>query len=179
MKRGKQADGEMQPRAGVSNLRTGHKRRAVRNAGRAHGPAHRLSDVLVSLEIGVGTGRAEALDRSHHYLRIELVDFLPRKTQPVQHARAEVLHYDVALLQQVHEYRLALGTFHIDGNRALVAIEHREIKTVGIGHVAQLAARRVALRRLEFNHVCAHPCEQLRARRPGLHMCHVEDAHAL
>ena len=47
-----------------------------------------------------------------------------------------------------------------------------------LGHVAQLAARRVALRRLELDHVRAHPREQLRAGRAGLHVGHVENSYA-
>jgi hypothetical protein len=105
------------------------------------------------------------------------VDFLPAETEAVEHARPEVLHDDVALLQQVDEHRLAFSRFHVHSDRPLVAVEHGEIQAVGIGHVAQLAACGIALRIFEFDHVRAHPREQLRAGGPGLHVGHVEDAH--
>jgi len=61
----------------------------------------------------------------------------------------------------------------------LFAVQHGEVQAVGVRDVAQLAARRVALRVLELDDVRAHPREQLRARRPRLHMGHVENAYAL
>jgi hypothetical protein len=67
---------------------------------------------------------------------------------------------------------------HVHGNRPLVAVEHREIERVGIRHVAQLAARRVALRVLELDHVRAHPGEELRAGGTGLDVRHVQNAYA-
>ena len=176
--RREQTDREMQAGARVADLRARDERRAIGYAGGAHRAAHRLRHVLVRLEIGVRSARAEALDGAHHDLRIDLVDLLPREPEAVEHAGAEVLHDDVALLQQVDEDLLALRRLHVDGDRALVAVEHREVERVGVRHVAQLAARRVALRVLELDHVRAEPGEKLRAGRTGLHVCHVEDAYA-
>src|SRR2546425_11423320 len=81
-----------------------------------------------------------------------------------------------SLFQEIDEHLLALGALHVDGDRALVAVEHREVQAVGVRHVAQLASGRVALRVLELDDVRAHPGEELRARRPRLHVRHVEDA---
>src|SRR5262249_40117285 len=119
---GKQTDCQMQSSAGVADLRAGYERRTVGHAGRAHRTAHRLRDVLIRLELGVRAARAEALDRAHDDLRIDLADFFPREAEAVEHAGPEVLHDDVALLQQVDEYLLALGRLHVDGDRALVAV---------------------------------------------------------
>jgi hypothetical protein len=177
--RREQADREVKAGAGVADLRAGDKRRALGQAGRAHRAAHRLRDVLVGLELGVRAGRAEALDRAHHDLRVDALDLLPAEAEAVEHTGAEVLHDDVALLQEVDEHRLAVGALHVHHDRALVAVEHREIQAVGIRHVAQLPARGVALRRLELDHVGAQPREQLAARRPCLHVRHVEDSDAL
>src|SRR5678816_3073084 len=88
----------MQPGSGIADLRTGHKRRTIQSARSAHRAAHGLRNVFIRLEVGIRTRRSEALDRAHHYPWIDLVDLLPRKTEPVEHARAEVLHDDVCLL---------------------------------------------------------------------------------
>ena len=109
VQRAEQPDRQMQSGARVADLRAGDERRAVGHAGGAHRAAHRLRDVLVRLELGIRAARAEALDRAHHDLRIDLVDLLPREAEAVEHAGAEVLHDDVALLQQVDEHLLALG----------------------------------------------------------------------
>jgi hypothetical protein len=85
----------------------------------------------------------------------------------------------VAFFQQIDEHRLAFRALHVDRDRALVAVQHGEIKTVGIRHVAQLAARRITLRRLELDHVRAHPRQQLRACRARLHVGHVENTNTL
>jgi hypothetical protein len=49
--------------------------------------------------------------------------------------------------------------FHVHRNRALVAIQHGEVKAVRVGDIAQLTARRIALRVLELDDIRAHPCE--------------------
>ena len=179
VQRRQEADRQMQSRAGIADLRTRDERRAIRHTCRAHRPAHRLGDVLVGLELGIGPGGTKALDRAHHDLRVDLMDLLPGEAEPVQHAGAEVLHDDVALLQEVDEHSLALLRFHVHRDRPLVAVEHGEIKAVGVRHVAQLAAGRIALRRLELDDVRAHPGEKLRAGRPRLHVRHVEDPDSL
>ena len=62
---------------------------------------------------------------------------------------------------------LPLRVLGIDRDRALVAVEHREIEAVGALHVAQLAARDVAdARPLDLDAVGAHVGQKLRAGRP-------------
>jgi hypothetical protein len=177
MQRRQQADGQMQAGAGVANLRAGDERRALRRAGCAHCAAHRLGDVFIGLEIRIRPGRTESLDRTHHDARIDFVNLLPCEAETVEHARTKVFHDDVALLDQFLKDLFALGILHVHRDRALVAVQHGEVQAVGIRHIAQLPARRITLRRLELDHVRAHPGQQLRTGRPRLHMGHVEDAH--
>src|SRR5690606_27716736 len=132
--------------ARIADLSAGDEWRALGHARGAHRPAHRLRHVLVGLEFGVRPGRAEALDRAHDDLRIDLMYLLPGEAEAVEHTGAEVLHDDVARLEQIDEDLLAFGRFHVHGDRALVAVEHREVEAVGIRDIAQLPARGVALR---------------------------------
>ena len=68
----------------------------------------------------------------------------------------------------------------VDGDRSLVAVEHREIEAVGAFDVAQLSAGDIAHPRpLHLDDVGAHIGEELGAGRPRLHMGEVEDAHAV
>src|SRR5204863_8419298 len=62
------AEGEMQSRAGVADLRAGDKRRALAEAGGGRGTAGALRDVLIDLAVLVGPG-AEALHRGHNHAR--------------------------------------------------------------------------------------------------------------
>ena len=177
MQGAEQADGQMQAGTGIADLRPGDKRCAVRHAGGAHRAAHRLRDVFIGLEIRVRAAGAEALDRTHHDARVDLVNFFPGEAEAIEHAGAEVFHHDVALLQQVDEHFLALRRFHVHRDRALVAIEHGEIQRIRTGHIAQLAARGIALGRLELDHISTHPGQQLRAGRAGLDVSHVENSY--
>ncbi len=84
------------------------------------------------------------------------------------------------MLNQPVDDLLALGILGVDGDRALVAVEHREIEAVRAFDVAQLPARDVAdARPLDFDHVRPHITEQLGAGRARLHVCEVEHTHAV
>src|SRR6266567_3556897 len=68
----------------------------------------------------------------------------------------------------------------VDRDRALVAVEHREIEAVGTFHVAQLPTRDVTYAGpLDLDAVGAHVAQQLGAGRPRLHVGEVEDSHAI
>ena len=141
--------------------------------------ASALRDVLVDLAVLVGAG-AEALDRRDDHARIELVDVLPGEAHAVERAGRKVLHQHVAVPDQALDDLLALRVLAVDGDRALVAVEHREIEAVGAFHVAQLPARDVAdAGPLDLDHVGAHVAEELRAGRSRLHVGEVEDLHAV
>ena len=118
IKRGHDAEREMQPGAAIADLRAGDERRAVAEAGRRGRAAGALRHVLVDLAVLVGTG-AETLHRGHDHARIELVDVLPGQPHAVERAGGEILHQHVAFLDQPVEDFLALGMLGIDGDRAL------------------------------------------------------------
>ena len=179
VERGHDAEGEMQAGAAIADLRAGDQRRAVAEAGGGGGAAGALRDVLVDLAVLVGTG-AEALHRRDDHARVGLVDVLPGQAHAVERAGREILDQHVAMLDQPLEDFLALGMLGIDGDRALVGVEHREIEAVLPLHVAQLAARDVAdAGPLHLDAVRAHVAEQLRAGRTRLHVGEVEHLHAV
>jgi hypothetical protein len=169
----------MQPGAGVADLRTGDERRPVAEAGGGRGAAGALSDIFVDLAFLVRAG-AEALDRRHDHARVGLVDVVPGQSHAIEGAGREVLDQHVAVPDQPLEDFLALGVLGIDGDRPLVAVEHREIEAVLALHVAQLPAGHVAgTGPLHLDTVGAHVAEQLGAGRTRLDMGEIEDADAL
>ena len=122
----------------------------------------------------------EALDRSQDHLRVQLLDALPGKSHAVQRAGAEVLHHHVGLLDQLLQHFLAFLLLRVQGQGALVGVEHREVQRVGIGDVAQLAAGDVAgAGALDLDHVRAEPGQHLGAGRTGLDVGEVDDLEAL
>ena len=179
IERGDDAEGEMQAGAAVADLRAGDERRAVAEAGGGSRAAGALRDVLINLAVLVRAG-AEALHRGDDHARVELMDVFPGEAHAVERAGCEILHQHVAMLDQPVDDLLALRVLGVDGDRALVAVEHREIEAVRAFDVAQLPARDVAdARPLDLDHVGAHIAEQLGAGRARLHMREVEHAHAV
>ena len=163
----------------IADLRAGHERRTVAKSGGRCRTARTLSDVLVDLAVFVRSG-AEAFDRGNDHARIELVNVLEGEPHAVERAGREILHQHVAFLHQPVEDFLALRMLAVDRDRALAAIEHGEIETVGAFHVAKLAARDVAdAGPFHLDDVGAHEGEQLGAGRPRLHVREIEDAHTV
>src|SRR5208283_4680891 len=146
VERGDDPERQMQARPRVADLRPGHQRRAIVEAGRRCRASGALRDVLVHLAILVRSG-PETLDRGHNHARIERLDMLPGQTHPVERAGREIFYQDIATLHQRFQYFLAFRVLGIDRNRPLVVIEHREIQAVDAGYVAQLTTRDVALAR--------------------------------
>jgi hypothetical protein len=138
---------------------------AIAEAGGRRCAAGALRDVLIDLAVLIGTG-TEALDRGNDHLRVDLLDLLEREAHAIEHARSEVLDENVALFHQRGEDFLALRVLGVEGDRALVVVQHGEIQAVHIRHVLQLAAGDVAdAGAFDLDHVGAEPCQQLRAGR--------------
>src|SRR5262245_57637904 len=173
------AEREVQPGAGIADLRPRHQRRALAEAGGGGGAAGALGDVLVDLAVLVGSG-SEALDRGDDHARVELMNALEREAHAVEGAGREILHQHVAALDQARDDLRAPRVLGADRDRALVAIEHGEGQAVDIRDVAQLAAGDVAdPRTLDLDHVGAHVAEQLGAGGPRLHVGEIEHAYAV
>ena len=178
-KRRQDAGHEVDAGTRVADLGAGHGRRAVLEAGGGRRAAGALGDVLVDLEVLVGAG-PEALDRGIDQARVELLNMRPGKAHAVERAGREILHHDVADIDQLAEDLLALLGLGIEGEAALVAVQHREVEAVHVGQVAQLAARDVAApRQLDLDHVGPEPAQDLRARGARLDMGHVQNADPL
>jgi hypothetical protein len=122
----------------------------------------------------------EALHRRDDHLRVQLLDALPGEAHAVERAGAEVLDQHVAFADQRLEHLLALGLLGVQCQRALVAVEHREVQRVGIGNVTQLGAGDVARAgALDLDHVRAEPGQELRTGGAGLHVGEVDDLDAV
>src|SRR5262249_31351057 len=83
--RGNNSKGEVQPGAGVADLRAGHKRRPVEKAGGRRRTARALGDVLIDLAVLVRPG-TEPFDRGHDHARVEPVNVLPGQAHAVERA---------------------------------------------------------------------------------------------
>ncbi len=130
---------QMQASARITDLCTRHHRWAVVKTGCACRAAGTLRHVLVHLAVLVRP-RAEALDRGIDHARVDLLDALPGEAHAIERARRKVLHHHVAVFDQRGEDLLAVLALGVQGDAALVVIEHGEVQAVDVGNVAQLAA---------------------------------------
>ncbi len=153
-----------------------HRGGAVPETRRRRCAACALRHVLVHLQVVVVVTVREALHRGHDQLRVEFIQTFPREAHAVEGARAEVLYQHVRFTHQLFEHFLAFLRLRVQRQRALVAVEHREVQGIGVGDVAQLATRDVArTRALHLDHVSAEPGQQLGTSRAGLHVREVDD----
>src|SRR6185295_8998365 len=179
IKRGADAERQMEAGARVADLRARDERRPFAEAGGGCRAAGTLRNILVDLAVLVGTG-AEALHRRYDHARIGLVDVVPGQPHAVERTGSEILHQHVAMLDQPLEDFLALGMLGVDRDRALVAVQHREVERVRPLHVAQLPARDVAdAGTLDLDAVGTHVGKKLGARRTGLDVGEVENLDAV
>src|SRR5258706_9302683 len=179
VKRGDNAERQMQASAAVADLRAGDQRQPVAKASGRSRAAGALRDVLIDLAVFVGAG-AKSLDRRHDHFWIDALNLLPRKSHAIEHARAEIFHQHVAALDQCGQDFLALWILGVEGDRTLVVVEHGEVQAVDIWHILQLTARNIAdARALDLDHIGAEPGQQLRAGRSRLDVGEIENANAL
>ena len=172
------AQRDVESGAGITDLGGGHHRGPVMEAGGGRRAARALGDVLIDLAVLVRPG-AETLDRGADQPRVDLVNPFMREAHAVQRAWRKVFDHDVADLDELGEDRLALFGLGIEGEGALVAVEHGEIEAVHALDVAQLMAGDVAgARAFDLDDVGPEPRQQLRACGTRLDMGHVQDADA-
>src|SRR2546426_9379078 len=120
--RGEDPDHAVHPGARVSDGRPDVGRRAVREAGDAHRPAHRLRDRLVALVVTIWPVRPQSPYAPLHETRIELPDFAIAEAPTPEHPRAEVLQEHVGGPEQRTKHILAARGLEIEPQAALVPL---------------------------------------------------------
>ena len=179
MQRANNAKRQMQSSAGIADLRAGHHWRAVIETRCRCGAARALSNVLIDFAVLIRAG-TEALDGCQDHPRIELLNPLPRETHAVECAGGEIFHHDVTFANQRFQHFLPIRVTSVDGDRAFVVVQHREIKAVDAFDILQLATGDVARARpFHLDHVGAEPREKLRAGWAGLHMGEVKYSNSV
>ena len=173
-------------------LRREHRRGLVGHDGPDHLRASRLGlgldvgearealdDRVVDALLGVGSAVAGAADRDVDQARIERAHGRLAEAQPVHHLRPEILHQHVGAGDQLAQDLDALGLLEVDRQRALAAVGRYEQGGELAGRIDRLAAaaRDVAARRLDLDHVGALVGQEHRGKRPRHHAGEVDDPH--
>ena len=127
----------------------------IRLAGHRHQPGHALRHQVEPALVRRRAGLAVARDRGVDDARVQGVQRAVIETQPAQGAGAIILDEHVRARRQPPQYVRTAGSLQIDHDAALSAIDRIEGRTVAAARAGH-AARRVALRRLDLDHVGAH-----------------------
>ena len=138
-----------------------------------------LDDGIVDALLGVGPAVAGAADRDVDQARIERAHGRFAEAQPIHHLRPEILHQHVGAGDQLAQDVDALGLLEVDRQRALAAVGRYEQGGELAGRIDRLAAaaRDVAARRLDLDHVGALVGQEHRGERPRHHAGEVDDPH--
>src|SRR5262249_52741610 len=134
---GKDSSYQMNAGPGIPDLGARNHRETIDLTGSRSRSAGALSDILVDFTI-LKRARPESLDRGIDHPRIDLLNLLPGKAHAIDRAGSVVLDHHVTFLDELSEDFLARFGLRVQRHASLVAVQHREIKAVGAGHVAQL-----------------------------------------
>ncbi len=151
----------------------------IGHAGDGHQPGDRLDDEVEAGSVAIGPGRSIAGDRQAHQPGVDGLKSSVIEAQALQRARPEVLDEHIAGRQQPLQHLLARRRPDIQPDVALVPV-HRQV-VAGLTSAdlplassdrrglerrhewRAVAPRRVAVRRLDLDHVRAKVTQQHRA----------------
>src|SRR5262249_44415933 len=118
---------EMQAGAAIANLGSSDKRQALAEACGRGCPARALRDILIDLAI-LERSRPKPLDRRNDHTGIELLNTSPSKPHAVKNAWREILHQNVADLNERGKNLHPFGIFGVERDRALIVVQHCKIE---------------------------------------------------
>ena len=143
---------EVDPGNEINDRRAGLDRRSLGKAGRGDQPRHRLDRQIHGQIIAVGPGQAVTRPRGINKTRVDPVQHLPADAEPVHNPGCEILKQHVAAFDHAEQQRAAAFVLQVQGDRALVGVQHRDRKGRALAR-RRPATERLALRRLDLDHV--------------------------
>ena len=129
-------------------------------------PARRLDHVVVGRLVAVRPRRAEAVGRAVDEPGIHGANGFVLEAEPRRRLRAEIVHHHVRGLGEPEQRLPARLVLQVEDDAALVAIAREEERRHPRMARGPEPARRVALRRLDLDHVGPHVAQHLRRPRP-------------
>ena len=146
--RGHYAGVEVDAAHEVDEGRTGLHRRAVGHPRHAHDAGDRLDGEVHGLVVAVRPRDAVAGAGGVDQRRVGRVQHVPADAQPVHHAGGEILQQHVGLLRHADQQGAAFFRFEVEGDGALVGVEHGDGQGLAVGRAA---AQRLAVQGLDLD----------------------------
>jgi hypothetical protein len=176
---GEHPDGGVLAAQNVHQCDTGFGRLALRFAGDAHEPAHRLHHEVVPEQFGA-CGGAETGDRAVDDARVDGLDLFVAQTETFQRSGAVVLHEHVCARGQL-QGKCAIGRCsQIEGDTELGAVDALEVRRAARGPGRAPGAGVVAgAWSFDLDHGGPEVGKVHGAQRPGKHTAEVRDQDAV
>ena len=120
------------------------------------------------------------LDGSQNDTWVQFLDAFPGEAHTIQSARTKVFDHDVGTLDHLFQQFLAFRGLHVQFDRTLVAVEHREVQGVNVWFVSQPATSHIAgTATFNFDDICAQETHHLRTSRTCLNVGKVEHVNSI
>jgi hypothetical protein len=146
--------------------------------GHAHHPGGRLDGQVEAALPAARPVLSERRDRAVDQRGLARTEPVPAQPEALHHAGSAVLDEDVGLEHERARRVAGRRVLEVERDRALAAIDRREVLGVAVRDRWPLP-HRVALGRLDLDDLGAEVGEQHAAERPGRHLAELDDAHAL
>ena len=177
--RGQDGDGAVEAAGGVAQVKRNVRRPGLRMPGQAHAAAERLHDEVVAGAPGQRPVGAEGADRDADDARIDVRERRVAQAQTIHHAGAVVVVHHVGGLDQVEKNPASGGRLEIDAHALLVAVVALELRALAFDlRTHAVVANRVALERLDLDHLGAEVGQDHRPERAGDEQRQVENGQA-
>jgi hypothetical protein len=128
---------------------------------------------IVAIRPSQAVTRARGVDEA----RIYPVQYLPADAETVHDPGREILQQDVAALDHAEQQRAAALMLQVQSDRALVGVQHRDRKGRALAR-RRPPTQRLALRRLDLDHVGPRLGHQQGRVRALIHLAEIEHGDA-
>jgi hypothetical protein len=164
---------EVDPGNEIDDRRAGLDRRPVLKAGRRDQPRHRLDRQIHRQIVAVRPCQAVTRARGIDEARVYPVQYLPADAETVHDPGREILQHHVAALDHAEQQCSAALMLQVQSDRALVGVQHRDRKGRALAW-RRPPTQRLALRRLDFDHVGPRLGHQQGRIRPLIDLAEIE-----
>ena len=101
-----------------------------------------MRDLIDAAALAIGAGLAEAADAAVDQARIHFFQIVIGDLQAALHRRAHVFHQHIGFFDELHKDFVAFLALEIQLDRAFIAMQVLEIRTVAAAHHILAAGRR-------------------------------------
>ena len=173
---GQDGDGRPDSAAEIADRQAEFGRRPVRFAVDRHDTAERLGHQVEGWLVAEAGFLTVARDRTDNQIRIDRVQRLDAKAQPVHHPRPEILHHGVAVSRQIEQDGSAARRARVQREAFLVPVDCQEVMAFAALIGWDIACLIAAVDLFDLDDLGAQITQDHGAERPGQDPGQIQDA---